>query len=136
MDLRDWTRPSRLRALLQLIEELPDACRWREAAKNDPDFMREQMLAEKALEKQRAQDGESKEKWAPRASEYDLTAQLLVQAVNLLGVIARGKTLNKVAWIGEPHTAREEVEKEAQASLSLSLIAQVTPHALMRGSDA
>lgn len=70
--------------------------------------------------------------WRPRTSEYDLTALLLAQLVDITSVIAAGKRLKKVEPIPVPLTAREAIEAEQSWDSSMWLIAQLTPHALKK----
>lgn len=118
MDLREWLRPDRGRALLDLIEQCPSACRWREAAANDVE------AAAAAAEAPAVQ-----QKWAPRISEYDLTALLLSRAVDLLGVVATGKTLKDYRPFPTPRTAAEVLQRQYALDDAATLITALTPHA-------
>lgn len=84
MDLREWLTPDRGKALLDLIDECPTACRWREAYFQDDAAAWERVEAEEngLIERAEAQ------KWRPRLSEYDLDAELLSQIRDVLGGIA------------------------------------------------
>lgn len=69
MDLAEWYAAGRWVGLLELIDNLPSACRLNEAVVNDPDAARE--LA--ALNMDRP---EGADPWSPRVSEYDLHATI------------------------------------------------------------
>ncbi len=127
MDLRDWMRPDRVVALLDLIEQCPSACRWREAAENDVEWVRWQNEA--------AQDRpQLSRKWAPRISEYDLHASLLAQLIDTVGVIAEGlKIIKKYQPLPGPRTAQAVAEAEQSLDMAVFLIKQLTPHALDEG---
>lgn len=123
MDLREWVRPGRVVALLDLIEQLPSACRWREAAENDLQWVRDQ----DRLARDRPQ---LKREWAPRVSEYDLHATLLAHLTDLVGAIAQGfKVIKKYQPIPEPRTAQAVVQVEQSLDQAEFLISQLTPHA-------
>jgi hypothetical protein len=66
VDLAEWYAAGRWVALLDLIDGLPTACRLNEAIVNDPE-------AAAAI----ANAPKSSDEWAPRVSEFDLTAHLL-----------------------------------------------------------
>lgn len=121
MDLREWLRPERGRALLDLIEQCPSACRWREAAANDLEVAQDSLAQE---------TGARQQKWAPRVSEYDLTALLLARAVDLLGVVASGKQIKGYRPFPTPRTAADVVRAQQAMESAHDLIAQVAPHAV------
>lgn len=74
MDLSEWLENGRVRALLDVIDQLPSASRLYEAMVNDP--------AEAAtLAKARLNAGDSEE-WSPRVSEFDLTAHMLRELIH------------------------------------------------------
>lgn len=124
-DLRDWIHPVRGRALLDLIDQCPDSCRWREAASLDVDLMRESMSDDGAQPK--------KSDWRPRLSEFNLTNYLLLELVNMTAVQVQGKQLKKVQPLHGPRTAQDLIRMERSAAGAFDLIAQVTPHALKGG---
>ena len=70
MDLAEWYAAGRWVGLLDLIDMLPAACRLNEAISNDPEAARE-------LARLPRPEGE----WSPRASEYNLTHQMLSQLI-------------------------------------------------------
>ncbi|GAA0200767.1 hypothetical protein [Glutamicibacter creatinolyticus] len=61
--------------LLELIDQLPQACRFNEAVAQDEE------AAEIILDMEEQSD-EEKEPWAPRLSEFSLTNALLVSLIN------------------------------------------------------
>lgn len=73
MDLAEWYAGGRWVALLELIDQLPTANRINEAIANDP--VKAKLIASAP---------KSGEKWAPRVSEFDLTAALLQQILHAL----------------------------------------------------
>ena len=77
MDLARWWADRRWRALLELIDQLPRASRFKEALYNDPETA--EYLA--ALHEQNDDDVEP---WSPRFAEYDLHAHLLREVINAL----------------------------------------------------
>jgi|GEM_PF-6503221 len=107
-------------ALLDLIEQCRDASRWREAAANDPDFIvweRRHMAA----------SGGRVSKWAPRVSELDLHAYLLMQLVNLTGTIASDRRLKKFTPLPGPRTAHERADAALEAGNISHLLGALTP---------
>lgn len=71
------------------------------------------------------------EKWAPRQSEYNLQSMLLANLVNLVGVIAEGKKIGRFEPVPAPRTVHDRIEAEEVLTSANSLIAQLTPHALI-----
>lgn len=78
MDLAEWYAGGRWVGLLDLIDNLPTACRLNEARMNDPD---------EAL--RIAQAPVSSEPWAPLVSEYDVNVKLLARMADTLAVISQ-----------------------------------------------
>lgn len=78
MDLAEWYRAGRWVALLELLDMLPAASRLNEAIANDPE-------AAKAIAE--AHQGKEETSWAPRTSEWDLTATLLSDISNGIKVL-------------------------------------------------
>lgn len=76
MDLDEYYRAGRWVALLELIDMLPAACRLNEAIANDPSVARD-LAALPA----------PKDPWAPKVSEFDLTAVLLREILGSLSSI-------------------------------------------------
>lgn len=77
VDLRQWWRERRFRALLDLIDQLPAASRLNEAIQNDPE--QAEIIARHIEEQKRkaAEAGEEQRPWSPRVAEFDLHASLL-----------------------------------------------------------
>lgn len=71
VDLAQWWRERRFRALLDLIDQLPHASRLNEAIQNDPE------QAEVIARAREEVADEDREPWAPRLADYDLHANLL-----------------------------------------------------------
>lgn len=114
MDLRDWMRPDRGRALLDLIDQCPSACRWREAAQLDP-----------WVAAQQADDPKTQEKWAPRISEFTLEALLLIELRDLIGVVAQGKQLKRLPPFPRPKTAAKAVQMQRTLADAEDIIGQL-----------
>lgn len=87
MDLAEWWRARRWRALLELIDQLPTASRTREAIMNDPDEAR--LIA---FHREYGKPGEKDEPWAPRLSEFDLHAVLLREIAHSIAALAGAKS--------------------------------------------
>lgn len=85
VDLAIWWHQRRWVALLDLIEQLPTACRWREAMHKDPEYARQVLAYE-----DKHGDQQSKKLWTPPWSEFDTTAIELREIVNLLHGIGTG----------------------------------------------
>ena len=73
MDLADWYAAGRWVALLELIDMLPAASRLNEAIVNDPETARDLAMLPSP-----------KESWAPRVSEFDLTALMMRDVLGVL----------------------------------------------------
>ncbi|WP_336715330.1 hypothetical protein [Arthrobacter sp. USHLN218] len=103
MDLAEWYAAGRWVALIDLIDGLPNACRLNEAIANDPETA--EYIA--SLPKP---EGE----WAPRVSEFDLTAHLLreliheVKALKQVSISAAGGKPGNEKPIPGPRTAIEK----------------------------
>lgn len=69
MDLAEWYSAGRWVGLLELIDNLPSACRLNEAVVNDPEAARD--LAALSMDRPEGADP-----WSPRVSEYDLHATI------------------------------------------------------------
>lgn len=74
MDLSAWLENGRVRALLELVDQLPAASRLYEAMVNDPEEA-------DRLAQARLGASESSE-WSPRVSEFDLTAHMLRELIH------------------------------------------------------
>ena len=88
MDLADWYAAGRWVALLDLIDNLPTACRLNEAIANDPEAAAELAAAPK-----------SDEPWSPRVSEFDLTATILREILHAIKAL---KQISAAAAGGKP----------------------------------
>lgn len=78
MDLADFIARKRWVAVLEYIDQLPDANRLNEAILNDPD----EAARLAALPP-------SKKQWSPRVSEYNLAAHMQRDQINLLATISQ-----------------------------------------------
>jgi len=78
VDLAEWFRAKRWVALLELIDNLPTACRLNEAIANDPEAAKH--LAELRLSRQ---DDDS-DPWSPRISEFDLNITMLREILHAI----------------------------------------------------
>lgn len=74
MDLSEWLENGRVRALLDVIDQLPAASRLYEAMVNDPEEA-------DTLARARMSATDSPE-WSPRVSEFDLTAHMLRELIH------------------------------------------------------
>lgn len=77
MDLAQWYADGRWIGLLELIDNLPTACRLNEAIANDPDTAAH--LAEMRLA--RPDDAEP---WSPKISEFDLNVTMLREILHAI----------------------------------------------------
>ena len=75
MDLAQWVAGGRWEALLELIDQLPSACRLNEAIAQDDDAADEIV----ALTGGEGSEGPA---WSPRVAEFDLPSSLLVSLIN------------------------------------------------------
>lgn len=125
-DLAQWWRARRWKALLDLIDQLPDASRFNEAILNDPEVVAEAVARE---------SGEGPE-WAPRISEFDLHATLLrdvihaLQGVQAAVIASAGGKPPKVKPYPAPRTAVDEARQRALQMWADDLIGRLTPHAV------
>ena len=134
MDLAEWWRGRRWRALADLIDQLPAASRTQEAILNDPDFA--EMIA------QRERDEPAKKPWSPRVRDYDLHAQLLReiretivsvrQAVIQTTFDGDGKPLKapRVPILPGPETEVDRMKERLSRRSTYEIIAAFAPHAL------
>jgi hypothetical protein len=77
VDLAEWYAAGRWEALLDLIDNLPTACRLNEAIANDPESAK--YLAEARLS--RPDDADP---WSPRISEFDLNITMLREILHAI----------------------------------------------------
>lgn len=123
VDLREWLIPSRGAALLEVIEQMPPACRWREAVANDPDQARLHALAEQSGLLPDAPE------WSPPLREYDLVAQQLGRVIDLLGAIGAGLRIFSTApEFPRPRTALDRARAEALLATRAEIDALLVPH--------
>lgn len=136
MDLGTWWRDRRWMALLELIEQMPTACRWREALSQDAEHARAQLDHEAAL----ADDPDAQALaadagvWAPPWREYDLAALQMREVINLLQMIGQG--LGVISGGSEfpgPATALDKIRDEQQFSLAALIIGQMMPSTSPKG---
>ena len=103
-DLGDWLRSERWSALVDLIDQLPSACRLNEAIAQD-DEAADELVA------MMDDDDSRKPDWSPRVSEFDLTSTMLgqlIDEVKMLGqtiIAANGGTAKKIRPFPTPKTA-------------------------------
>lgn len=131
VDLAEWVAARRWSGLLDLIYQLPDASRYKEAIYDDP---------ERAAEI--ASWPESTEKWTPRLKDWNLTAILLRENREaILAVRAaiynttfddRGKPFKapKVPVFPTPVTEVDRQKAALSERFQMDLIADLAPHAL------
>ena len=111
MDLADWYAAGRWVALLELIDNLPTACRLNEAIANDPEAAA-QLAAAPA----------SADPWAPRVSEFDLQATILREILHALkglkqvSIAAAGGKPGEEAPFPAPYTEIDRAIKAAERS--------------------
>ena len=75
-DLSEWLENGRVRALLELVDQLPSTSRLTSARMNDPDEA--ERIARAQLE-----HGTDSNKWHPDVSEYELTHKMLGAMISL-----------------------------------------------------
>lgn len=116
MDLAEWVAAHRWRALLELIDQLPPASRYRGAFLNNKE-------AAEALA-QAADSEKPTEPWSPPIEEWDLTNQLLHDLTSGVRILiaatqsaAAHKNIKPAAAFPTPRTevdrARERLEQAA-----------------------
>jgi hypothetical protein len=123
VDLAEWYAAGRWVGLLELIDNLPTACRLNEAIANDP-------IAAKYLAEMHQDRPDDADPWSPRASEYDLTATLLREAVNAIRsltavtIAAAGSKPGEVKPFPAPVTAIDRAMKAAARSWTEDFVQQ------------
>lgn len=105
--------------------ELPTTSRWREAASLDVEYTRTHRDMKQEAE-------EKKKQWAPRLSEYNLEAMLLLNISNLLGTMASGRRITSFQQLRPPITAFEVIEQNEEFITMVDLINHLTPGKLKR----
>lgn len=102
MDLAEWWRARRWRALLELIDQLPSSSRLQEAIYDDPE-----QAAVIAAARDEGQDDDAPT-WSPRLSEFDLHALLLREIAHNVASLAGAKNPTYIPW---PKT---EVDRQSE----------------------
>lgn len=114
MDLSVWLENGRVRALLDLVDQLPSASRLSEARMNDPEEA--ELMARAHLEQ-----GEDAPKWSPGMSEYGLTHKMLGAVISLMQqqlkvtIDANGGKGGKPEPFPAPRTAVHEAIERLEA---------------------
>lgn len=117
MDLRAWLTENRVVDLLDLIDQLPAACRLNEAIAQD-DEAADQLVA--LTDGSKSKDGPS---WSPRVAEFDLTNMILVSLVNEVkmlrqsGVALAGGKPKKEPPFPAPKTAIDRARERQDLNL-------------------
>ncbi|SDK79062.1 hypothetical protein [Arthrobacter sp. ok362] len=119
MDLAEWYAGRRWVALLELIDNLPTACRLNEAIANDPE-------AAAAL----AAAPRSEDPWSPRVSEFDLTATMLreilhaIKALKQVSIAAAGGKPGEEKPFPAPFTEIDRAIAAAERSWAEAFVGQ------------
>ncbi|QCB97117.1 hypothetical protein E5206_09390 [Arthrobacter sp. PAMC25564] len=112
MDLAEWYAGKRWVGLLELIDNLPTACRLNEAIANDPETAAH--LAELRLS---APD--DAEPWSPRISEFDLNITMLreilhaIKGLRQVSIAAAGGKPGEETPFPAPYT---EIDRAIEAA--------------------
>lgn len=116
MDLAAWVKQRRVAGLLELIDQLPEASRTREA-----------ILQDRSLNHLGDDVGSSAQmqQWTPPLRDYDLHAQLLRRLINEFGA-ALG---HNGELVPAPWSAASEQRAAAERAYADDLIRDVAPHA-------
>lgn len=118
MDLGQWWRQGRYRALLETIDELPEPNRITEAELNDPD-------AALAIVQARLKQPDTP--WHPPARDMSLTNFLLLRLNN---AVASMNGAPDSELLPLPRTEIDRVEDQLRHAEALSIIALATPQYL------
>jgi hypothetical protein len=119
VDLAEWYAGRRWVALLELIDNLPTACRLNEAIANDPE-------AAAAL----AAAPRSEDPWSPRVSEFDLTATMLreilhaIKALKQVSIAAAGGKPGEEKPFPAPFTEIDRAIAAAERSWAEAFVGQ------------
>lgn len=115
-DLGDWLRSERWSALVDLIDQLPSACRLNEAIAQDDE------AADELVAIMDESEGEGPD-WSPRVAEFDLTNTMLaelIDQVKLLGqtiIAANGGNAKKIRPFPKPKTAIDRARARQDLNL-------------------
>lgn len=118
MDLGEWWKARRWRALLDLIDLLPPASRLSEARLHNPDE------APALLNARLAADDDSRP-WSPPVSQYDLHALLLREIANSVAQLGGAQRHDLLPG---PRTAVDDEEHNRRRWEAYELIKLATPH--------
>ena len=125
MDLAVWYQAKRWVALLELIDMLPAACRLNEAIANDPESAAH--LAQLRIEREQSEEASE---WAPRISEFDLTAVLLreilhaVKGLRQVSIAAAGGKPGDEAPFPGPMTLIDRAQAELERAWTEEFVQQ------------
>lgn len=123
MDLAEWYAGGRWAALLELIDQLPSNNRLNEAVANDPEAAKK--LAALSLNKD-----PGAEPWAPKLSEFDLTAHLLreilhaVKASGQTAIAAAGGKPGEIKPFPAPRTEIDRAIEAAERTWAIEFVGQ------------
>ncbi|MFS0718867.1 hypothetical protein ABC337_05040 [Arthrobacter sp. 1P04PC] len=123
MDLAEWYAAKRWVGLLELIDNLPTACRLNEAIANDPETAI--MLAELRLNTQ-----DNAEAWSPKISEFDLTATILreilhaIKGLRQVSIAASGGKPGEETPFPAPYTEIDRAIASAERSWAEAFVGQ------------
>lgn len=116
MDLAQWVADGRWEALLELIDQLPSACRFNEAIAQDDDAADE-------LVKFSDQDDSERPAWSPRVAEFNLSNMLMVSLINEIKMLSQtviasgGGNPKKVQPFPTPKTAIDRARERQDLNL-------------------
>ena len=124
MDLARWWQDRRWVALLELIDQLPQASRFMEAVVNDPE--QADLIA-------RSREGADEVPWSPRFSEFGLLERLMrdavmaIQGVQAAVIAAAGGKPPKVEPYPVPVTEIDRAVERANRAWAESIMDIFTP---------
>ena len=119
MDLAEWYAAGRWVALLELIDNLPTACKLNEAIANDPEAAA-----------QLAEAPRSADPWSPRVSEFDLTATILreilhaIKGLRQVSIAAAGGKPGEEKPFPAPYTEIDRAIAAAERSWAEAFVGQ------------
>lgn len=109
--------------MLELIDNLPTACRLNEAIANDPE-------AAATLAELRLNTADDAEPWAPRISEFDLTATMLreilhaIKGLRAVSIAAAGGKPSEETPFPAPYTEIDRAIAAAERSWAEAFVGQ------------